>query len=240
MAQGVSALRTDFYVYALFREDGRVFYIGKGTGRRWTAHERWLDRSHKSSIIRKTKAALGFLPKEKIAEGLTDAEARQIEVDMIRLVGRAPLGPLVNLTDGGDGVSNPSPESRAKMSQAKKGRIVSEETRRRLSAAQKGKPLSPAFAAVIGKWNIGRKASAEHKARLSTARRGKKHSEETKAKIGAAHRGRPKSPEQIEKQRAAITGRVPTEQERANMRAAHLRRKMAAQQKAPQTVNLGA
>lgn len=111
-------LRRDFYVYALFRADGITpFYIGKGRGKRMFIHEKNAHRftSHKDNIIRSMLASgIREIPKTKLAEELLDSEALQIEMDLILLVGRRPRGPLVNLTKGGDGVSDLSPESVAK------------------------------------------------------------------------------------------------------------------------------
>lgn len=101
--------RTDYYVYALFREDGETpFYIGKGRGKRMDRHEKELDglNPHKDNIIRKVVTALGHLPKAKLVVGLTNEMAIRIEKDIIRLIGRRSLA---NLTDGGEGL-NPSPE----------------------------------------------------------------------------------------------------------------------------------
>ncbi len=110
--------RCDFYVYALFREDGITpFYIGKGRGRRIVIHERDAPRmsSHKDRIIQNMlKAGITSIPKVKLLEDLTDPLAKQIEMDLIQLIGRWPTGPLANLTKGGDGVANLSEESRAK------------------------------------------------------------------------------------------------------------------------------
>ena len=63
---------------------------------------------------------------------------------------------LVNGTEGGEGNINPSPEVRAKMSQAKKGKPPpnkgkqhSAETRARLSISHMGKPMLPQTRAAI-------------------------------------------------------------------------------------------
>ncbi len=110
--------RCDFYVYALFREDGITpFYIGKGRGRRIVIHERDAPRmtSHKDRIIQNMfKAGITSIPKVKLLENLADPIAKQIEMDLIQLIGRWPTGSLANLTKGGDGVADLSEESRAK------------------------------------------------------------------------------------------------------------------------------
>jgi hypothetical protein len=66
---------------------------------------------------------------------------------MIAVFGRKDLGTgiLHNRTDGGDGVSGftHSPETRAKLSAANKGKTLSPETREKLSAARKGETFSP-------------------------------------------------------------------------------------------------
>jgi hypothetical protein len=113
--------RSDFYVYALFREDGSTpFYIGKGRGNRINIHESQTHRftSHKDRIIQGMIARGIAVPKIKLIEGITDDVAKQVETDLIALIGRSPSGPLANLTSGGDGVSNLSKESRAKKSAA--------------------------------------------------------------------------------------------------------------------------
>lgn len=114
--QAVTELN-DFYVYALLRADGQTpFYIGKGRANRWLIHEKEAPRktSHKDRIINRMLAAgLEEIPKLKLVEGLTDDDAKRIEIDLIALIGRYPKGSLANLTNGGDGVAKLAPESRA-------------------------------------------------------------------------------------------------------------------------------
>ena len=105
---------------------------------------------------------------------------------------------LVNNTDGGDGMTNPPPEVRAKISAKAKARVyppgaldhlkvywtkerraekaakqcgkrASNETRARLSAAHAGKIRGP--------------LSEAHREKLKTARPGFRHGEETKARL---------------------------------------------------------
>ena len=98
-----------YYVYVLFRPwNGSPFYIGKGKGDRWRDHERDGGRfnRHLANVIRKAKRLGAEIPKVKIRAGLTEQEAFQTEVTFIAAIGRQSHGgPLVNLTDGGDGPS---------------------------------------------------------------------------------------------------------------------------------------
>lgn len=139
-----------FYVYIIFRPDGRPCYVGKGHGDRWT-RTRGLGNPHLARII--TKAG-DDLPRVKIRDGLTEAEAFEIERALIKAIGREKDGgPLVNLTDGGEGLFNPAPEVRAKKSAALKGRKFSRKSRALMSASArpgiKRKPHSAAHTSAI-------------------------------------------------------------------------------------------
>lgn len=96
--------KQEHYVYIIFRPDGRPCYVGKGKGNRWEVHER---RTHNPYLARIIAKAGGSIPKIKVREDLTDAEACETEIAFIAAIGRRDLGtgPLVNLTDGGDGAA---------------------------------------------------------------------------------------------------------------------------------------
>lgn len=114
------------YIYVLLRANQAPFYIGMGQGDRCVEHFRAAkrgDNSHRSRIIR-----LGGATCVKLAEGLDKDQAEQLEKDMIRLLGREPLGPLINRTDGGDGCNNMSTEGRASIAAANRAREWSDET----------------------------------------------------------------------------------------------------------------
>lgn len=70
-------------------------------------------------------------------------------------------------------------ESRAKISKALRGRIVSEETSKRISAAVQGKPKPHG------------PISEEQKAKISAANRGRIHSPESRKNMSEAHKGKP-------------------------------------------------
>jgi hypothetical protein len=122
------------YVYALYREDGITpFYIGIGTNRRWLIHERDAHKgnSRKDRIIMKMRNA-GFIdiPKRKLAEGLTRADAALMEIELIAQFGRAPNGPLVNHTSG-DGAKELSKEAKIKKSERNKKSWQNPEVRKK-------------------------------------------------------------------------------------------------------------
>lgn len=124
------------YVYILARQDGTPFYVGKGVRGRVFQHEaeaRMTERlSHKLNIIRSMKRRNETIRYciECFHEDEADALARERE--LIHLFGRHDLGrgPLTNQTDGGEGASNPSEESRERRRQNLWGEDAPDEGRR--------------------------------------------------------------------------------------------------------------
>lgn len=101
-----------FYTYAYLRKGDRTpYYIGKGTGKR--AYDRHTHRVK----VPDDKDRIIFLK-----EDVSEREAWDYETEMIQFYGRKDLGTgiLRNMSDGGEGPANPSPESRRKNSERNK------------------------------------------------------------------------------------------------------------------------
>lgn len=105
-------VRTDLCVYVMFRETGEPFYVGKGRYDRPKDHIREAKigsphNKHKQNIIKKLLREFGEVPVVIIRDELTNDQACEIEVALIAAIGRADLGkgPLVNLTDRGEGTT---------------------------------------------------------------------------------------------------------------------------------------
>lgn len=159
-----------FYCYVWRRPCGEPFYVGIGDAQRLRVPRR---NSFADSIKAKVEAEGGQVQVE-LHEHETRAGAAAQEVELIALYGRRDLGlgPLANLTDGG--------EYGAPGSTFNLGRKHSAETRKKLSEQRLG--------------NIhlrGKKLSVETRAKMSEALKGNKnalglkHSEDTKARIRA-------------------------------------------------------
>lgn len=88
-------------------------------------------------------------------------------------------------------------ESRAKMSAAAMGRVISEEHRAKLSAIHKGRVKSAETRAKLSAARKGRKMSAEFCRKISEAKRGTVASEETRRKMSETKKG--KSPTEAHK-----------------------------------------
>jgi group I intron endonuclease len=76
-----------------------------------------------------------------ISEGLTGADAKRLEKELIVFYKTRDPAYGYNLTSGGDGLSgfSQSDETRKKISEAQKGRMLTAEHRAKISAANKGK-----------------------------------------------------------------------------------------------------
>lgn len=92
-----------FYVYAHRREsDGAIFYVGKGTGKRA------FNFTHRSLLWKRCYEKHGCRV-EILFNDLPEVCAFSIEKAVIASIGRARLA---NLSDGGEGVANPSYRTR--------------------------------------------------------------------------------------------------------------------------------
>jgi hypothetical protein len=232
MATQSSSTRSDFYVYALLRDTGVPFYIGKGRGSRWKTHEceaRNGTRSHKCEIIRGMKACGVEVIRVKLHEGLTEAVAHAYEIALIAAIGRCPDGPLANHTDGGEGVTGlqHTPETQARISAALRGRKWSPESIARLSATVRGRKMTPEGIAKMAASKCGSKASPEARANISAALRGKKLTPEHIENAAATKRGKKQSPEHIAKLAAVRRGKKRSPESIARYRAASFIREAA-------------
>lgn len=185
------------FIYALNDPNrqhlGKTRYIGKAEDPydRYDAHMKnsRREKSHKANWIRSLQA-LGNVPVLEVLDEVPENEWEFWEKEWIRLY-RALGFQLTNGTDGGEG-GNPTPETRAKLSLAQRGR-------------SRG-PHALDTRLKIGRAHLGMKRSAETCHRISISKTGKKinadrggeksywfgktHSEETLSKMRAVHVGK--------------------------------------------------
>lgn len=139
-----------------------------------------------------------------------------------------------NLTRGGEGKLGykTSEETKKKISEAHKGKVVSDEviSRLRLNAHKmRGVPRSVEDKAKISAGNKGKVRTPEQRKNISENHASKRpsgayyQSPEYKAKMSKALKGRKKTPEQIEKYRLASIARWQSEEYRAKMSKAKKR-----------------
>jgi hypothetical protein len=211
-----------FYVYEHIRNDtGAVFYVGKGCGRR-SVHDHnrgiYWDR-----IVNKAQGFSVRYPVQNVDEELSLLAEMEL-IDKYRKTGVR----LVNVSDGGDGVTgyHHTDETKLKIGKANAttpkakgeqhgmfGKKHTEESLAKMSASQTGR--------MVGENHplYGKKHSDETRAKISQGVAGKlqgekngffgkKHSDETKAKISKAGIGRKASEETKAKKRAISLANV--------------------------------
>ena len=169
-------------------------YIGKSIDpqKRFGDHCRDKGHTRKAHWIQALRAE-GLQPVLEILGAVDDAEWEQAEHDWI--VSFRDIGcELFNHTDGGEGLHNPSAETRAKMGQIQKARMADPQYREKL--------FTPERSAKISKALTGRKKSAEHVAKLPQNRPGRKLSEAHKQKLRANTRGHRWTSEEVKQLRA--------------------------------------
>jgi len=134
-------------------DTNQIFYIGIGNTKRphmIKGRNRWWK-----NITNKTNYII-----EILYENLMWDEACDIEKSLILFYGRQDLktGILVNLTDGGDGIS---------------GNIRTIETRKKIAKGHCGKIISEITKQKLRDFNLGKKLSEETKLKISLSTKGK-------------------------------------------------------------------
>lgn len=168
-----------FYVYEHWRPDTNTcFYVGKGSLRRaWVMANR---NSHHKAIQSKLTSMGLAIDVRIIVKNLTEETAFLVERDLINFYGKSNLA---NMTDGGEGVSNPANETSGKMSTGRKGKPLSSEHKAKLSLAAKGRVYRPISDETRQKLSVRQKARVRNpfsdnaKLKMSLAKRGRPWSE---------------------------------------------------------------
>ncbi len=190
--------------YGKYHFNYEPFYAGKGCGERIWDHlaKKEINKHNFKAYKIKKLIRLGYDLKQgfikKIKENLMEKESIDLEIKIIKTIGRKNLGlgPLTNLTDGGEGISGYKHTQETKNEYSKKrmgnkyafGFKHSEKTKKKFSEQRKGHRG----------WNIGMIHKKETKLKISNSLKGRKpwnlgipQKEETKLKISNSLKGKP-------------------------------------------------
>lgn len=184
------------YIYGDYSFDYEPFYIGKGHGNRKYKHLTEASgnkQSHKLNKIR--KIILKNLQPIIVTyeENIFDNDAKILEIKIIKAIGRfdLKLGPLTNLTDGGEGTSGKicSKKTKDKISKSHIGIFHSEKTKDKLRKTRANQIFSKETRKKMSESSIGNNNSFF----------GKKHSKKSREKMAKSQTGKKQSLETIEK-----------------------------------------
>lgn len=178
-------MENTFYVYLHRRKtDNKVFYVGKGKGKRaYSKHGR-------SDWWKRTVEKHGFVV-EVVFSALSEEDAFQCEKDTI-LEFRYFDHPLVNLTDGGEGMSGhkPSAETIAKRAESLRGKKRTPEQCKRISESITGRKLSSSVVEGMVRRRTGVKRPPDSIRKTAEANRGKKRTLEQRKRMSEGHSAR--------------------------------------------------
>jgi hypothetical protein len=198
---------TAFYVYEHIRRDtGVVFYVGKGQGNRHCSKR---DRNQYWHNVVNKAGGFDFrvVTENQSEELILLAEIEKI--NQLRTLGVA----LVNLTDGGEGITGlkhseeskrlmsqklkgrsrkHTPESIEKIRQANTGVVFSDERKEKLRQKALGRKMLPHVKEALKERMKSFKQSEETKEHLRQVNLGRKHTPETLIKMSAWQKDRPK------------------------------------------------
>jgi predicted GIY-YIG superfamily endonuclease len=163
-------------VYRHIRLDkNEVFYIGMGKDIE-RAYSKKGRNEHWKSIYKITPIKIEILFKN-----LTLEEALNKEIEFIKIYGRRDLkkGTLVNMTDGGEGTINHSPEVIKSISNKLIGRKIPNESAKKSAIARTGLKRGKSTGDKISKKLKNKPKSEAHKFALSKAKVGKKSNNST-------------------------------------------------------------
>jgi|688.fasta_scaffold348385_2 hypothetical protein len=188
------------YLLHLSSSPEDIRYVGmtkyNSAERRFQGHIDKTRKTKKSRLpvydwMRKYEGQVSFTT---FKSGISVEEAQRLERSLITQY--RSTGRLLNCNDGGEGAFNPTPK-----------------TRRKISEAKKGKPPHP------------NASSPEARAKISAALKGRTFSDETRKKMSESARKKPKiSEETRQKYKQASTGRFHSDEAKAKMREVALQR----------------
>jgi hypothetical protein len=135
------------YTYLWLREDGTPYYVGMGNKHRASARHRIGHAPPRERII--------------LQDWPTEAEAREAERFLIALFGRMDTGSgcLRNLTDGGEGASNPTALVRQRQSEGTKRKLAATPLTQLQTYGRQGAVIANARMTTDEKRTNGRKGA---------------------------------------------------------------------------------
>ena len=181
------SMETNYKVYVHISPNGKRYYgiTKKKVEARWKNGKGYEGNKYFYRAI--NKHGWGNFEHIVIAKGLSEEEAKWLEVELIREWDTTNREYGYNITKGGDSNPMDNEESRKKLSETRKGennpnygKTLSEEHRKKIGKAMKGKTLSEKTKQKMSEATKGE----------NNPMYGKKHTEESKQKMSETKKGK--------------------------------------------------
>ena len=138
------SMETNYKVYVHISPNGKRYYgiTKQEPKKRWQNGKKYGNNDHFTNAI--NYYGWDNFKHIVIARGLTEEEAKWLEIELIREFDTTNRDKGYNITKGGEGTNGykHTEETRKNIGKIHKGKTLSEETRKKLSEAMKGKTLS--------------------------------------------------------------------------------------------------
>lgn len=154
--------------------------------------ERWRNgEGYKAQLVHRAIEKYGWDNIEHIvlASCLSKKDAEAMEIRLIKEFKSTRPENGYNVENGGNCIGTHSEETKRRIAESNRRRVVSEETRKKQSASHKGAKMSESAKEKIREAMIGRAVSDDTRAKMSAASKGRIVSAETRAKISKAKKG---------------------------------------------------
>lgn len=192
--------RIDDVTYVEIRDPYGFIYITTNliNGKRYLGlkhfNKQWRSYIGSGKAFKKALAKYGKenFRRDVIDIAYSEEELNQKEYDYSIFFNVVTSNDWYNLALGGGSTSGYTftDEQKLKLSQMRKGRVLSESAKKKMSESKIGHPTSEETKRKIGNANRGRILTPEHIEKVRQGNLGKKRSEETKQKISNANRGK--------------------------------------------------
>jgi group I intron endonuclease len=225
----MTKLPTSSGIYQILCTANGKIYIGSAVNlrKRWNEHQRRLvNQAHHNAPLQRAWDKYGqsafVCTVLEFCDSSTLLEREQYHLDLLSPFGKRGFN--IAIAAGASMLGRSlSPEARAKLSAANKGKVMPNEVRAKISSATKGRPKSAAARANIisGQQKMSPETRAATNAAISSANKGRKHSPETHAKISAKAKLRIPSPETRAKIGQSLKGKVLSVEHRSKIGASN-------------------
>ena len=179
----------NYTVYMHRFPNGKV-YIGIT---KQTVEERWRNGDgYKAQLVHRAieKYGWGNIEHIVLASCLSKKDAEDMEIRLINDFKSTCPEFGYNVENGGNCIGTHSEETKRKIAESNRRRVISEETRKKQSISHKGAIMPESAKEKLRAVMLGRVASDETRAKMSAASKGHVLSAESRAKISEAKKGK--------------------------------------------------